>query len=131
MVPDTAYVICYGLFPLVFRIRGDHAHKSIDRSFGIDYDLPSVWKPHDHVRPETSRISGNRFLLVEIAISRHAGKFHNSPEPQFAPRTADLGPAQCCNKAICLTLQLLMHAGKRPELLGKTAEAFVSVLLYV
>src|SRR5208282_817855 len=44
MVPDTAYVVRYGLLPLVFRSCGDHAHKSVYGGFGINYDLPTVWK---------------------------------------------------------------------------------------
>ena len=69
-----------------------HFEEAVHGSFSIDDDTTAVGEVDNHVRPQAAFIALRGFLLDEVAVIDHAGKFNCSSELDFSPGTAYVWP---------------------------------------
>ncbi len=63
----------------------DQSEERLEGDFGVDDDLSAAWNMDDHVRAQTTLVSGGRDLLLEVAVGHHAGHLHNPAQLNLPP----------------------------------------------
>src|SRR2546427_8726630 len=84
----------------------DRFIEGLERDLCVNDDCAIAGEPHNHVGSDTSIFVSDGFLLGEIAVFKHPGKFDNATQLDLTPTPAHMRSAQSLYQISGFSLKL-------------------------